>query len=75
MWGVIFRQVQGKTAYIERIEQVDIKTKKSTTSRLIIWEGVRPHHLYLGCRESEQWLADEASDFLLQLRYSKRFYK
>lgn len=70
--GAITSQIQGKTADIERIERVDIKQKKSTISRIIFWEGVRQHHFNIGSRHEEQWLADEALDFLLQLRYGKR---
>jgi serine/threonine protein kinase len=73
MWGIPFGHVQAKTAYIERIEQIDSKTKDSTTSCLIVWEGVNRHTFDLGSRKEEQWLADEATDFLLQLR--KRSYK
>jgi hypothetical protein len=70
--GLTFRQIQGQTADIERIERVDIKRKKTTESRIIFWEGVRQYHLSIGSRQEDQWLADEASDFLVQLRYGKR---
>lgn len=70
--GSTFRQIQGKTADIERIERVDIKNGKSTTSRIIFWEGVHQHQFTLDDQHDDQWLADEASNFLVQLRYGKR---
>jgi hypothetical protein len=70
--GLTFRKIQGQTADIERIERVDIKRKETTESRVIFWDGIRQHHLNIGSRQEDQWLADEASDFLVQLRYGKR---
>jgi hypothetical protein len=72
IWGLTTRQIQGKTVDIERIERVDIIKNKTPTSYIIFWEGVRQHQFTLASIEEEQWLADEASDFILQLRYGKR---
>ena len=74
IWGLTTRQIQGRTVDIERIERVDIKNTKdkTTKSRIIFWEGVREHHFTIGSSQEDQWLADEASDFLVQLRHGKR---
>ena len=72
-WGATTRQIQGQTADIERIERVDIKKDKSTIiSRIIFWEGIHQHQFTLGDRHDDQWLVDEASNFLVQLRYGKQ---
>lgn len=72
IWGLIIRQIQGKTGDIERIERVDIKKNKTIKSRIIFWEGVRQHHFTLESSQEDKWLAQEASDFLTQLRDGKR---
>ncbi|MGB5960043.1 MAG: serine/threonine-protein kinase [Coleofasciculaceae cyanobacterium] len=72
IWKFTTGRTIGKTADIERIERVDIKTKNSTISCIIFWEGVHQHRLSVGNKDDDQWLVSEVSDFLLQLRYGKR---
>lgn len=70
--GETIRQIQGKTTDIERIERLNIGKKSNKMYGVIFWEGVRGFKLLLQSSQEEQWLIDEASDFLTQLRYGKQ---